>query len=219
MLMAPVQKHALLAAVGALLLSGVVCHLLARDSSQLDGAADRVALVPRDFGEWRGQDEETDASSFAMAGARGYWMRMYVNQRTKEGILVILMCGRPGRMGVHTPEVCYGGAGFNLRDEPTPVALKNDRGDDGQLWSAVFTKNTGLTTRLRLYWGWRSRGPWEAAPAPRWQFRGEPYLYKLYVARDLGGQSSSTAEADSSAAFFREFIPVLNETLFPPEGN
>ena len=102
--------YPLLAACGTLLASGLVCHLLAKDSAALDDAAARIALVPKMIGDWHGHDEEPDDRSFEQAGAKGYWMRSYVNQRTKASVLAILMCGRPGKMSVHTPEVCYRGA-------------------------------------------------------------------------------------------------------------
>lgn len=212
------QKHAFLAAVGALLVSAAVCHLLVKDSAQLDAAVARVAEVPKDIGDWRAKDEETEERAFEMAGARGYWMRTYVNQRSKDSVLVILMCGRAGKMAVHTPEVCYGGAGFQLREDPTPFALKAEQRDNGHLWTSQFAKKAAVTTRFRLYWGWNSRGPWEAATAPRWQFRGEPFLYKLYVATDSSRESSMTPDPDPTAGFLREFIPVLNGVLFPAES-
>src|SRR5690349_20084084 len=107
------------------------------------------------------------------------------------------MCGRSGNMAVHTPEVCYRGAGFELREQPAPVALYDAAGS--QMWSATFAKNTGPISRLRLYWAWNSQGEWQAATAPRWEFRREPFLYKLYVSRDCGQQPTLTANADPTA--------------------
>src|SRR5476651_449981 len=114
----PPRIHAFLAAIGVLLASGIAYHLLAKDTAQLDDAAARVVLVPKVIGDWQGHDEAGEDRSFEQAGAKGYWMRTYLNQKTKASVLVILMCGRSGKMAVHTPEVCYGGAGFELRDQP-----------------------------------------------------------------------------------------------------
>jgi hypothetical protein len=204
---------AFLAAVAILLTSGVLYHSLAKDSAQLDAAAACVALAPKVIGAWHAHDEATDERAFAQTGAKGYWMRQYVNQETKASVLVILMCGRPGKMAVHTPEVCYGGAGYELRDQPAACAVQNEhRTEASQFWTAQFTKKAG---RLRLYWAWNARGTWEAAAAPRWQFRGEPFLYKLYVSRDVSQQSAVAPEADVTAEFLRRFVPELNRTLFP----
>jgi hypothetical protein len=201
-----------LVATGVLLASGIACHLLAGDSEQLDAAAARVADVPRVVGDWQGHDEEVDETAFAMTGAKSYWTRSYLNKRTKDTVLVILMCGRPGRMAVHTPEVCYGGAGYELRDQPSVVGVKDLAGS--QWWHATFTKKTVAPQSLRLYWAWNSQGNWEASAAPRWEFRGKPFLYKLYVSRDTSQQPALSAQADPTLDFLRVFVPVLQQSLF-----
>jgi Protein of unknown function (DUF3485) len=204
---------AFLAAIAILLTSGVLYHSLAKDSELLDAAAARVALVPKVIGAWQAQDEATDDRAFEQTGAKGYWTRQYVNQETKASVLVILMCGRTGKMAVHTPEVCYSGAGYELHDQPASCAIQNERSSEvAHFWTAQFTKKAG---RLRLYWAWNARGSWEASPAPRWQFRGDPFLYKLYVSRDVSQQSAVAPEADVTAEFLRRFVPELNRTLFP----
>jgi hypothetical protein len=209
------RNLAFLAAVAMLLASGLLYHLLAKDAAQLDPAAERVALVPLAIGAWQGHDEETDRASFEQAGAKNYWMRSYVNSRSNESILVILMCGRAGKMAVHTPEVCYRGAGYELHDQPAPCALK----DFGAFWTAQFTKKGTTPTHLRLYWAWNAHGSWEASAAPRWEFRGEPFLYKLYVSRDISRQPGVAPGADVTAQFMREFLPVLDRALFPRDGS
>ena len=50
--------------------------------------------------------------------------------------------------------------------------------DLGTLWTARFLKGTGVASDLRLYWGWSTGGSWQASANPRWQFGGEPFLYK-----------------------------------------
>lgn len=212
------RNLAFVAALAMLLLSGVLYHVLAKDSDQLDSAAERVARVPMVVGDWQATEEQGDAASFEQAGAKSYWMRQYVNANNKETILVILMCGRAGKMSVHTPEVCYRGAGYELFEEPTGCLLSSkSAGALGSFWTASFTKKSVPPTNLRLYWAWNVRGTWEAAASPRWQFRGAPFLYKLYVSRDVGRQTGVAPSADVTADFIREFLPVVDRTLFPPE--
>jgi hypothetical protein len=207
------RMQTFLASLGILCVSGVACHLLAKDSAELDRAAARVGLVPGVVGDWKAQDEPVEEQAFEQTGAKSYWMRTYVNQKTQEGILVILMCGRPGKMSVHTPEVCYRGAGFEIREEPSACAIKSDKAKD-VLWTSQFAKKGLMPTQLRLYWAWNSRGDWQASPSPRWQFRGEPFLYKLYVSREFGAEPRVASHADPAAEFLRQFLPVLKETLF-----
>lgn len=208
------QKLAVVIAAATLFASGGLYHVLARDSAQLDAAADRVANVPQRIGDWVGHDEAADDAAFAQAGAKSYWIRTYVHQKSKASVLVILMCGRSGKMAVHTPEVCYGGAGYELHAATATWTLKNDDEKPAQLWSAHFVKKTGGVKHLRLYWGWNARGEWEAATAPRWQYWGEPFLYKLYVSRDTGASLPGSVQNDAAADFLKAFVPVMQQTLF-----
>ena len=205
-----IRYYAVLTAIALLLGSGLLYHSQAGSSEQLDAAAARVALVPSIVGDWHATDEAAEARAFEQAGARAYWVRHYVNQKTKDAVLVILMCGRSGKMAVHTPEVCYSGAGYELHEQPSACPINGD----ASFWTAKFTKKT---SHLRLYWAWNATGAWEASTGPRWQFRGEPFLYKLYVSRDISEQASAAPEADVTAAFLREFVPALKQTLFPPK--
>jgi hypothetical protein len=204
------RMRAFLVAIGALFVSGAMYHLLALDSGQLDDAATKVGEVPHVIGPWRGKDEANDTQAFAQAGAKAYWTRTYVHDQSKATVLAILMCGRAGKMAVHTPEVCYQGAGFELHGAPSPMPLN---GANGEFWSARFDKTKGQATHLRLYWAWKATGSWEAPVSPRWHFRGEPFLYKLYVSRDLTHQQTTAHDADPAVDFLRELAPVLEKTL------
>lgn len=206
------RYYAFVAAIAMLLLSGLLYHSQASNSELLDVAVARVAEVPKVVGDWRAQDEATDDRAFEQAGAKAYWARHYINQKTKDSVLVILMCGRAGKMAVHTPEVCYSGAGYELHEQPTACPITSD----AQFWTAKFTKKT---SHLRLYWAWNAGGDWEASSGPRWQYRGEPFLYKLYVSRDISEQASVAPQADATAEFLRGFVPVLQRTLFPAAAN
>ncbi|MFO0966058.1 MAG: exosortase-associated EpsI family protein [Gemmataceae bacterium] len=202
-------------ALALILGAGLVHGLWAErwyESQDLEDASARVALVPREFGDWVGKDAEADAGSFAQAGARSYLVRNYTNKRTHASFLVILMCGRPGKMAVHRPEVCYQGAGYEMMERPRPYAVKTELGDDlGSFWTARFDK--GGVSDLRLYWGWAANGPWQATAEPRWQFRGESYLYKLYVSHDAAGAGPLLPDGPAQD-FLRRLTPELRKVLF-----
>jgi hypothetical protein len=123
------------------------------------------------------------------------------------------MCGRAGRMAVHTPEVCYRGAGFDLFESPVTKVIRDASGGEaGVFLSARFSKQSTGLHELRLYWAWGDGTDWQAPSNPRWAFRGRPYLYKLYVSHELEGPPS----ADVTAGFLRELLPALKETLSAP---
>src|SRR5436853_6916844 len=100
----------------AVLIAGGVVHGVYAErwhkSSALEDAVALVPNVPGSFDGWQSELQTTDAAEFAQAGAEGYWSRVY--RKDGKEFLVILMVGRSGRMSVHTPDVCYRGAGFDL---------------------------------------------------------------------------------------------------------
>jgi hypothetical protein len=211
-----IRRQAIIIALGLLLISGLwhgLCTERWQPSAALGEAIARVEHVPLQIGDWQGQAEKEEADEFDMAGARGHWTRTYVHKHGGARLLVILMCGRAARMSVHTPQVCYGGAGYDMPNDPVRFHMAAEPA--GTFWTATFSKRSGEASELRLYWAWNAHGPWEAADNPRWQFRGAPFLYKLYVAHDLTGTADPGPAADVGAEFLRQFLPVLDRTLFP----
>src|SRR4051794_15054151 len=75
-------------------------------------AAARLADVPRTVGAWEGTDAPLDPRQVVQAELVGYTMRRYVHRETGASVSVLLVCGRPGPISAHTPEMCYPGAGF-----------------------------------------------------------------------------------------------------------
>jgi uncharacterized protein DUF3485 len=205
-------------ALALLMICGVVHGWWAdrwQKSAALEDACAKVPLAPMAFGDWQAQEIESEAAAFAQAGAQSYWTRQYTNARTRQTVLAILMCGRAGRMAVHTPEVCYRGAGFELYDAPAPTPLRSGAGEVlGTFLTARFAKSTSLGGDLRLYWAWNAGDGWQAPGSPRWAFRGRPFLYKLYVSHDL----TSGSDQDAAADLLRHLLPELRATLFPDEG-
>lgn len=181
-----------------------------RPSGVLAAAAAHVEDVPLEIGAWLGTDVDVDAEAFAQAGARSYWARSYTQRHGDGTVLAILMCGRAGKMAVHTPEVCYRGAGYDLLDTPTHAVLRDDAGDElGTFWHARFAKQAGATGDLRLYWAWGDGAGWQAPTNPRWELRGRAFLYKLYVSHERAGPG----ETDVTAGFLRQLLPELHKVL------
>jgi hypothetical protein len=205
----------LFAALLVLVVSGLVHGLWTHrwgSAEELERASARVPTVPLSAGPWTGVNVEVDSQQFKQTRADSYWMRRYARPGESEVITVILMCGRPGSMGVHTPDICYRGAGFEMSDEPTRQVVALPGGAGAEFWSAHFRQPGKLPgTSLHLYWSWGYDGRWQAPASPRWEFGGAPYLYKLYVVCE-------TAADGRTSAFLQELLPSLQQALFCPEG-
>jgi hypothetical protein len=209
------RLHATLVALLLLLTGGLLHGTWSerwQSSNALDDAVARVYGVPLKVGDWTAQEQPSDAEMFSQAGARGYWTRSYTHLHSKQTVLVILMCGRAGRMAVHTPEVCYSSSGYELPEDPARYSL-----EDSSFWTALFSKPRGGAADLRLFWAWNATGNWEAPANARWAFRGRPFLYKLYVAHERTIGSPTDAAQDPAVDFLRTFLPRVEPILFPAE--
>ena len=199
----------------ALLLTGGIVHGLYSDrwrtTRELEDGIERLPSVPLEVADWKGEEQPTKDDEFAQAGATGYWSRIY--RKEKHEILVILMVGRAGRMSVHTPEVCYQGAGYKISGSPRNHKLLGVAGDEvADFRTANFVKPGQAHSELQLFWTWNAGEGWTAPINPRWQFAGKPALYKLYFSHAVAGLSASTPKRQMED-FLRSFIPALEDAL------
>jgi Protein of unknown function (DUF3485) len=182
-------------------------------SDALERRASEIARIPIAVGEWKGQDLPLDRRTQEAAGIEGYVIRRYVNRRG-EGVTALLVCGRPGPISAHTPEVCYPGAGF---EETAPkVRLPVGVGSNpDEFWAADFGHEEAASqTNLRIFYSWSTDGTWMASESPRMGFAGEPVLYKLYVIREMGSKKEQPRD-DPTIGFLGQFLPEVRSALFP----
>ena len=210
----------LIVAFAVLLFAGLAHGLFTlrwQSSEALEAAVQRVHAVPLTAGGWHATPVEVDAEAFQQARARGYWMRRYTKEDAPGPITVILMCGRPGHMSVHTPDICYRGAGYEMVGEPTQenIAFGNE-GSSATFWAARFRQPTRAAgAELRIYWTWSCDGSWQAPASPRFAFRGASYLYKLYIVHET---PAGAGRDGSTPGFLRQLLPTLDKSLFPGDA-
>lgn len=184
-----------------------------RVSPRLAAMSSSFDSIPLTIGDWTGTDHELPSREQAMAGAVGCLSRRYSNPTLGVSVSVLLLCGLPGDISTHTPDVCYPGAGYTLN---TPLEFDRPYGPDKR--AASF--QTGLATRggtnpstLRIFWSWNASKAWVAPKQPRWAFGSEPALCKLYVIRETSGVAVDAA-TDPSNSFMDVFLPELDRCVF-----
>jgi hypothetical protein len=167
-------------------------------------AAEQLDDMPLEIGPWRGHRVDVKPGE-AGAGVAGCIQRRYENEHTGAAVSVALVCGRPGPVSIHTPEVCYGASGYLVGSrQRVPVGK-------GHLWKTDAVRTTATDeVRLRIYYGWHSSEGWVAPDDSRLTFPREKVLHKLYVVREL----SPTGEAKDEPCedFLQELLPELQRT-------
>lgn len=182
-------------------------------SDGAERAAARLPDVPLTIGDWDGQMGELSPRHLSVAELSGARLCEYVNRRTGSVVSTLLVCGRPGPVSVHTPEVCYAGAGYEAVGARTRYSNPSLPG--AAFWLCDFQKpNTATLDRLRIFYSWSINGPWSAPENPRLAFFRQPALYKLYVIRQMA-QVDEPLEDDPAVEFLKVFLPQVEKSLFP----
>jgi hypothetical protein len=120
---------------------------------------------------------------------------------------VLLLCGKPGPLSAHTPEICYAGADYG----PDPNQQRWKATPDTEFtWQSFRSKVEGRPN-LEIAWAWCTDGRWNCPPTPRIAFGREPFLYKLYVVRQIRRADEPTAELKDLVA---KLVPALQQTVF-----
>lgn len=182
-------------------------------SDALDRSVARLDAVPRLIGEWQGVDQKLDPRQVARAEMSGYLMRRYVHAKSGAVVNVLLVCGRPGPTSVHSPDICYAGAGYTPAGAPTRRGITAGKTGVPSFWVAQFQKPGPAPEPLRIYWAWGAEGEWLAADRPRIELAHHAVLYKLYVVRSLSSSDESLTN-DPSDEFLQQFLPEVREALF-----
>lgn len=183
---------------------------------ELATGIDRLQLVPDTIGDWRvTHSEKIEEAVRIRAGMEGYIFRHYEDQLNTKKITVLLMCGRPGPLCVHTPDICYRGAGF--RQDGGIEKWPQTRGDGSliaEFLRAKFSKDDVTNgSSVRIAWSWGANGQWATPSTPRATFARFPVLYKLYVVQEITPASQRTDE-EACQAFVEQLLPALNKALF-----
>jgi hypothetical protein len=176
----------------------------------VEQAAARLESVPLEMGDWQGTVVDVKLSQ-AGAGVAGCIQRRYVHRPSGVTVAMYLVCGRPGPVSIHTPEVCYGANGYlvGTKSRFTPEG-------GGALWKTDAIRASATEeTKLRLFWGWNGGRGWTAPDDARLEFARYRVLHKLYVVRELSSLNEPT-RGEPCQDFLQVLLPVLEQTLFTP---
>ena len=212
------QTMLLLAAAFALGSTGVV-HGLRSDrwgtATAVVEAASRLEAIPAQFEDWVGTSEEIDPRQLEVGQISGYLCRRYVHQASRQDVLIVIVCGRSGAIGAHTPEVCYQGAGFEMDAVATRQEIKKPEGS-AEFWYSPATRPEPRLQHLALWWGWSPDGKrWEASANPRVQFAAAPALFKLYAIHEINDPKKAIGPDDPVIRLLEKLLPLVDRALSP----
>jgi hypothetical protein len=133
--------------------------------------------------------------------------RKYTHKYTRDEVTILLLCGRPGPISIHTPDICYTGAGFVMGPIQEEQLVHN-----GSTWVADFKKNGTPPQTLRIRWAWSTGGDWISAHSPRIEFSRKHVLYKVYFVRQIRS-AQTNVRSDADKVFANEFLSAVQSYL------
>jgi hypothetical protein len=211
------RRALLFVAAAAILVATGVAHGLRTErwgsATELTEAARRLENVPLRCGEWAGKPVEIDDRQLRIAQVAGHFACRYTHKPTGRDVTVLLVSGRPGAIGAHSPDVCYHGAGFRLSPDRKTGPLKGFS-RPVEFSHAFASKGEPQPSRLSLWWAWSADGAsWEVPTSPRARFWRSPNLYKIYFIRQVG---NSTTPDEFTRSLLEELLPKIAQALSPP---
>ncbi len=194
-----------------------IAHGLCSDrwstSEELPAAVARVNRLPTTIGDWEGTDLFLDPSAIQRGEIAGSVTRKYVDRVTAQEMQVMLVCGKHGPIAVHTPDVCYQGAGYRMASDRARQVVALPSGQPAPFFKANFVKDTVPgKDELRIWWSWNGNGAWQIAAEPRFAFANCSVLYKLYVIYRVPPRDRSPA--DPMPAFVQQLLAEMSRTVF-----
>lgn len=180
---------------------------------RFDARLEALRRIPLQIGDWEGVDIEPEAKTWERAGVAGGMMRRYV--KSGSAVTILIVCGRPGPTSVHTPEVCYAGAGYDAVTAKSKVAVRSGTSHSDDFWTSDFLKrDTTLPEYLRIFHAWSVDGRWRASSNPRADFAGSTVLYKLYLVRPMP-RVEKTSQEDPAFVLARGLLPEITKAIGP----
>ena len=189
--------------------------------------AELLKLVPKDFGDWHGEDKPVDPLVQKSAGAVGAVSRNYRNARTGERVDLWLIVGHARDVAFHTPDICYPSSGFEARGKENAVyPLVMPGRPDTPMWTNTFFKeDVSGRTLLRVFWTWynpeaedhKDKVVWEAPKNARWFFGNTRALYKMYFTSEAR-DGLETADQSVCVRFAKDFLPEVDKALLAMYG-
>lgn len=179
--------------------------------------AEQLQSIPATFGDWSATEVEVPADQLERGEILGHLSRRYINRKSGAAVSVLVVLGRPGPISVHTPDVCFKGAGYEQLaasqsyDENIPGI-----GPCGFTVTSFNLPSTTLPETIRVFWSWSTDGRWTAPENPRITFAGKPFLLKMYATRSMHSRDEETKD-DESLVLLKELLPALKRAVFDHE--
>lgn len=150
------------------------------EPADFESAKSRLEGIPSVLGDWESHRELSLAQEvIEELECRGYVHREYKHRQSGTLVLAFWLVGPSGPTAAHVPEICYSSQNYSITEERSIVQLSDGR---SSVWGTPIRKEDVDRGLFSVLYGWSVGHEWLAADSPRFEFGGQPLLYKVQVA-------------------------------------
>ncbi|MEK6247292.1 MAG: EpsI family protein [Planctomycetales bacterium] len=183
-------------------------------AEELQAVVDRYPSIPNTVGVWESTELMSSKAEIEEAGGYAHVSRFYRNTETGDEVKVFLICGYARNVAVHTPDNCWAGNGYTMRQQQKKMEIPTS-GKPAEAFTATFVKQRGSElTHERVFWSCTDGERWQAPKYPRITF-ANTVLNKIYLISQVSNNSNLDASQDPSVQFGKLFLPLVLEKLYP----
>ncbi len=158
--------------------------------------------IPKELGSWQaeeGSEETLEPDIARIAGASDHLIRTYVDAKSGESAVVMIIYGLAYRVWPHVPDVCYPANGFKSVPPQEDIDIQiPGTANQARFRMQSFVKyKAGQRDYREVYHSFRNAGEWGIDMAKNWKiFRYHPGMFKVQV-QHQGSSSGQKGENDS----------------------
>jgi hypothetical protein len=148
---------------------------------------------PKTIGSWQyveGSEGNLEDDIAKISGASDHVIRTYVDQKSGEQAVVMIIYGLGYIVWNHTPDACYPAVGFKSASPRENIEIKIPGTGNKALFSLqrFLMVKPGQRDLREVYYSFRNAGDWSYDMAKNWKlFRYHPGMFKVQVQRQGTG--------------------------------
>jgi hypothetical protein len=148
-----------------------------------------LADLPLTIDVWKGHDAAMDPRIVRGSGSTDIVTRRYVNQRTGVSLDVVVLYGPTSDMFIHTPELCYPAAGFEILPGTVERPIAVEGAGTVPFRSLAFVKGEGgLADTQEVYYSLFYDGRWTTQSTSPKASQRIPGMYKVQLSRRISSR-------------------------------
>jgi hypothetical protein len=183
---------------------------------EADLPAWNIADLPKQLGDWKGEDVKLDAKLFEATGAASVVERQYRNIKTGIIVSIHLAIFKDANVGIwHNPISCYDSAGWvPVAWTKMPISEKNQNGDQLLLTTWEKSGERAIIGHWYQLGEYRLYERWDLGFNIRWKMRGLktwPATIKVLLSADAG------PTPDATKTQLVQFADLVHKWINQPE--